>query len=98
MSARRMFGVWCLYCDGKPVAFIFDDRVLVKETEQGRAFIGEVAETELFPGSKPWFLVEDRYEEREWFSQLLRITADSLPPPKPRRSRRPGGRKKYLIN
>lgn len=96
IASRRMFGAYCLYCDGKPVAFICDDQLLVKPTEKGREFIGEVTGTELFPGSKQWFIVEDRYEDREWLSQLIRITAEELPPPKPKK-KKAGNPKKYLI-
>ena len=96
ITTKRMFGSYCLYCDGKPVAFIGEDAVFVKPTEKGRAFIGNVTESELFPGSKLWFVIEDRYEERDWFSALLRTTAAELPPPKPRKPRK-GSKKKYLI-
>ncbi len=96
ITTRRMFGSYCLYCDGKPVAFIGEDAVFVKPTEPGRAYIGEVTEGELFPGSKLWFVIEDRYEEREWFSALIRITADAIPAPKPRK-KGPGKNRKYLI-
>jgi DNA transformation protein and related proteins len=97
LDTKRMFGVYCLYCNRKPVAFICEDRVLVKETTAGRAYIGEPAETELFPGSKPWFDIEDRFEDREWFSRLVGLTAEALPPPKPKKPRS-GGKKKYLMN
>ena len=99
ISTRRMFGVYCLYCDGKPVGFICEDQVLIKPTEKGRAYIGDVDEMELFPGSKLWFSVTDRFEDREWFAELVRLTASGLPPPKPRKRRAPkkGSPKKYLI-
>ena len=93
---RKMFGAFCLYCDGKPVAFIADDRLLVKPTGAGRAYIGEPEETELFPGSRLWFSVEDRCDDREWLAGLVRITADELPAPKPR-TKKAGGKRKYLM-
>ena len=97
LDTKPMFGVYCLYCDGNPVAFIREDCVMVKETDAGRAYIGDVVEAELFPGSNLWFAVEDRYEDREWFSQLIKITSASLPPAKNQKQGR-GGKKKYLIN
>ncbi len=95
ISTKKMFGSYCLYCDGKPVAFIGEDSVFVKPTEKGRAYIDDPVEGELFPGSKLWFIIGDRFEEREWFSELIRITAGELPPPKPRKPR--ARKKKYLI-
>jgi TfoX/Sxy family transcriptional regulator of competence genes len=97
LDVKSMFGVYCLYCDGKSVAFICEDAVLVKETDAGRAYIGEVVERELFPGSNLWFAIEDRVDDRDWFSGLIRLTASTLPPPKNRKPRS-GGKKKYLIN
>jgi TfoX/Sxy family transcriptional regulator of competence genes len=96
ISTKRMFGAYCLYCDEKPVAFIGENSVFVKPTEKGRAFIGDVTEGELFPGSKLWFIIEERFEERDWFSELIRLTAGELPQPKPRKPR--AGKKKYLMN
>lgn len=99
ISTKRMFGVYCMYCDGKPVGFICEDQVLIKPTDAGRAYIGDVVETELFPGSKLWFSITDRFEDREWFAELVRVTASALPPPKPRKPRsvKKNGPKKYLI-
>jgi hypothetical protein len=33
------------------------------------------------------FLVEDRFEDRQWFSNLIRVTARELPEPKPKRKK-----------
>jgi DNA transformation protein and related proteins len=94
LRANRMFGVYCLYCDDKPVAFICEDSVLVKETAGGRAYIGDPVEGELFPGSRLWFVIESQFEDRDWFSGLIHVTAAELLPPRPRKKRA----KKYLIN
>ena len=37
VSARKMFGEFALYCDGKLVALICDDRLFLKPTAPGRA-------------------------------------------------------------
>ena len=29
--------------------------------------------------NKPGFLIEDKFEDREWISELIRITAEELP-------------------
>ncbi|MBS0515669.1 MAG: TfoX/Sxy family protein [Proteobacteria bacterium] len=92
VSARRMFGEWGLYCDGRLVALVCDDRVLVKPTEAGRAFIGEVELAQPYPQAKPWYLVaEEHWDERDWLARLIAITAAQLrlPLPKPPRKRKP---------
>ncbi len=105
ISSRRMFGAYCLYCGGKPFSLIVEDLVYVKPTGAGRVYIGEPEEAPPFPGAKNWFVVEDRLDDREWFSGLVRTTADALPLPKPKKARKKagaGGRDRtghrYLIN
>jgi len=85
ISYRKMFGEYALYSDGKVVALICDNRLFVKPTEAGKEYTGEVTEAPPYPGAKPFFLIEERCEDREWLSGLIRITADALPPPKPRK-------------
>ncbi len=38
VSARKMFGEFGLFAEGKMIALICDDRFYVKQTETGRAF------------------------------------------------------------
>ncbi|KVD34415.1 competence protein TfoX [Burkholderia ubonensis] len=86
VSARKMFGEYGIYCDGKMVALVCDDRLFVKPTPDGKAFLGECEECPPYPGAKPCFVISgERWDEREWLSRLIRITAAQLPPPKPRK-------------
>ena len=87
ITYRKMFGEYAVYCDGKVVALVCDDQVFVKPTDGGRAFIGDVVEAPPYPGAKPSFLIEDGLENREWFSELVRISARELPMPKPRKKK-----------
>jgi TfoX/Sxy family transcriptional regulator of competence genes len=88
ITYRKMFGEYAVYCDGKVVVLVCDDQVFVKPTDGGRAFIGDVVEAPPYPGAKPSFLIEDGLENREWFSELVRISASELPMPKPRKKMR----------
>ena len=45
ITFRKMFGEYCIYLDGKIVALVCDNQLLVKPTNAGRAFIGEVIKT-----------------------------------------------------
>ncbi|MFA6384170.1 MAG: TfoX/Sxy family protein [Candidatus Omnitrophota bacterium] len=87
ITYRKMFGEYAVYCDGKVIALICDDSLYVKVTDAGRAFIGNVVEAPAYPGAKPSFYIEDKFEDREWISDLARITANGLPAPKPRKKR-----------
>ena len=84
VSFRKMFGEYAVYCDGKVVALVCDDRLYVKQTAGGRAFIGEPAEAPPYPGAKLSFLIEDRLDDRVWMTELIRVTAGELPAPKPK--------------
>ena len=91
ISFRKMFGEYAIYCGGRVVALVCDDRLYVKQTPGGRSLIDAVVEAPAYPGAKPSFLIEDGLDDREWLSGLIRTTASELPPPnrkKPRSKRR----------
>jgi TfoX/Sxy family transcriptional regulator of competence genes len=93
ISQRKMFGEYAIYCDGKVVALICDDRLFVKPTGKGRAYIGSVVEAPPYSGAKSYFLIEDAFEDRLWLSGLIKLTAKELPVPKPKRNKAPRGKK-----
>lgn len=85
---RMMFGEYTIYCNEKVTALVCDNQLFVKPTEAGRSFIGEVVEAPPYPGAKMSFLIEDGFENREWISELVRITAKELPEPKPKKKKK----------
>ena len=88
VTYKRMFGEFGLYSDGKFFAVICDDRLFVKPTEGGRAFIGEVVESPPYPGAKPSLLIGDQIDDSQWLSELVRITARELPASKPKKGKK----------
>ena len=84
ITFRKMFGEFALYCDGKVVALVCDNQLFVKPTAGGRKFAGRVTEAPPYPGAKPSLLIDERLDDREWISALVRITAAELPVPKPK--------------
>ena len=87
VTARKMFGEYGVYCDGKMAAVVCDNRFFVRPTAAGRAFIGTPVEEPPYPGSKPNFLIEEQLEDAEWLCQLLRLTVQQLPAPKPKKGK-----------
>lgn len=85
ITYRKMFGEYALYCNAKIVALICDNQLFIKPTESGRSFIGKVVEAPPYPGAKLYFLIEDLFEDQDWISELIRITANELPEPKPKK-------------
>lgn len=82
---KKMFGDYTVYCDDKVVALICDNQLFVKPTSAGRTAIGTVVEAPPYQGAKPCFLIEEKLDDREWLSALIRITAADLPLPKPKK-------------
>ncbi len=80
ITARKMFGEYGIYCDGKIVALICNNQLFVKPTAAGKAYCGSVEEAPPYPGAKPYLLISgDTLDDREWLSGLIRVTADALP-------------------
>ena len=90
ISQKKMFGEYAIYCDGKVVALVCKNQLFVKPTQSGRKYIGDPIEAEPYVGAKPHFLIEDAFEDREWFSGLIRVTAEELPIPRPKLKRKKG--------
>jgi len=83
-----MFGEYGIYSDGKIFGLICDNMLYIKPTKSGKEFIGNVVEAPPYPGAKPYFLIEDKIDNSEWLSELVRITVNELPVPKPKKSRK----------
>ena len=79
VTYKKMFGEYALYCEGKVVALVCDNRLFIKPTDGGRAFIGDVVEAPPYTGAKPSFLIDARVDDREWISNLIKITYQELP-------------------
>ncbi len=87
ITAKRMFGEYGVWSDGKIFALICDNKLFIKPTEAGRIFIQDVVEAPPYPGAKPSFLIEDKIDDREWLSNLIRLTVAELPEPKPKKKK-----------
>lgn len=87
ISAKKMFGEYGLYSGEKLFALICDNKLFIKPTQAGRAFIGDVVEAAPYPGAKPSFLIEEKVEDRGWLSELVRISVAELPMPKPKKKK-----------
>jgi len=87
ITAKKMFGEYGIYSDEKLFGLICDNKLFVKPTNSGREFIGDVLEVPPYEGAKPSFLIEDKIEDSEWLSELVRISIKELPLPKPKKKK-----------
>ncbi|WP_133479063.1 TfoX/Sxy family protein [Cognatilysobacter segetis] len=87
-ATKRMFGEYCLYRNGLPVAFVCDDVLFVKDTPAGREVIAEATTPQFgppYPGAKLYLrLSPDAWDDGEWLRRVLDATAAALPAPRPR--------------
>ena len=88
ITAKKMFGEYGIYADGKLFTLICDNKLFVKPTKSGREFIVDVVESPPYEGAKPSFLIEEKIEDREWISELIRVTIKDLPMPKPKKRKK----------
>ena len=78
---RAMMGEYIIYCQGKVVGGIYDNRFLVKPTASAKAMMPD-AEPELpYEGAKEMLPV-DNLENREFLAALIQAVHDELPAPK----------------
>lgn len=91
LRTRKMFGEYAIYLGEKVVALVCDDQLFLKPTEAGRRWLGErLEEGEAYPGSKPYIVVgAEDLEDSERLCELIRLTADALPLPKPKKPKAP---------
>lgn len=88
ITAKKMFGEYGLYADGKLFGLICDNKLFIKPTRAGREFIGAVNESPPYEGAKPSFLIEEKIEDSDWLSKLISISLKELPTPKPKQGKK----------
>lgn len=79
---RAMMGEYIIYCNGKVVGGIYDDRFLVKPTPSALRLMPQAARELPYPGAKEMLLV-DNVDDRAFLAELLQAMYDELPAPKP---------------
>ncbi len=87
ITAKKMFGEYGLFSEGKLFALVCDNKLFLKPTEAGRIYIKDVVEAPPYPGAKPSYLIEEKLEDRDWISSLVKITVRELPEPKPKKKK-----------
>ncbi|MCX2494523.1 TfoX/Sxy family protein [Pedobacter sp. PF22-3] len=85
VTYKKMFGEYGLYFDDKLFALVCDNKLFVKPTSAGRAYIKDVVEAPPYPSAKNQFLIEEQLEDRDWLKKLVAITVAELPDPKPKK-------------
>ena len=81
VAVRSMMGEYILYCRGKVVGGVYDDRLLVKCTKSARRMMPEAREELPYEGAKPLLLV-DNVDDAAFLCALLEAVSDEVPAPR----------------
>lgn len=84
ITTKKMFGDYCIYCNGKIFGLICDDRFYLKPTEAGRSLLRKEELRPPYDGAKGYFYIAD-VDDRDYLSSLVRETCKALPEPKKRK-------------
>ena len=87
VRSKKMFGEYALYMFNRVMGLVCDDQVFLKILPASTRLLGEDAPTgEAYPGSKPYYLIED-LEDNEKMAALFRALYEDVPEPKPKKPR-----------
>lgn len=84
ISYRPMMGEYIIYCRGKVVGGIYDDRFLVKKTSSAALMMPDAPLELPYDGAKEMLLVGN-VDSKEFLRELLPAIADELPALKKRK-------------
>lgn len=84
LSARKMFGEYALYLDGKTVAFVCDDILFIKPTPGALTLLPDTERAPAYPGSKDYIVGSEVLDDPELCARVLRQVAQDTPAPKPK--------------
>ena len=81
--AKKMFGDYGIYCNGKIFGLICDDHFYLKPTDEVRSLLRQIDMRPPYEGAKPYFYIAD-VDDHDYLSALVRETCRHLPEPKPK--------------
>ncbi|MBO9577856.1 MAG: TfoX/Sxy family protein [Microbacteriaceae bacterium] len=86
VTAKRMFGEYAIYLDGRLPAFITDGVLGVKVTSVADPALTPDLLGPIYAGSKDYWRIPDRLlADTAWLQELVMATTAVIDPPKPRR-------------
>lgn len=85
ITYRSMMGEYILYYRGKIIAYVCDDRLLVKPTESAKRMLPEAPYEAPYPGAKEMLLTD--VDDKELLTKLFNSMYDELPFPKKKKKK-----------
>lgn len=84
ISFKAMMGEYIIYYRGKIAGGIYDDRFLVKRTEESERLMPDAPRELPYDGAKEMLLVEET-DDREFLCSLFEAMYEELPSPRKRK-------------
>ncbi|MBQ2602747.1 MAG: TfoX/Sxy family protein [Oscillospiraceae bacterium] len=81
ITYRAMMGEYVIYCRGKIVGGIYDDRFLVKPVKSAVEMMPNAQKELPYEGAKEMLMVDD-IENKDFLRELIEAMYDELPQPK----------------
>lgn len=78
ISWKKMMGEYILYCQGKIIGGIYDNRLLVRPTETAMAMMPQAKREVPYEGAKEMLLVSE-IDDRQFLCRLFAAMAEELP-------------------
>lgn len=84
ISHRAMMGEYIIYCRGKVIGGIYDNRFLIKPTPSAKRLMPDAKSELPYEGAKEMLLVEEM-DDRAFLCELVNAVADEVPERKKRK-------------
>ena len=83
--AKKMFGDYGIYCDGKIFGLICDDCFYLKPTDVVRSLLRTIDMRPPYEGAKDYFYIDD-VDDGDYLTTLIKATIPALPKPKAKKN------------
>lgn len=87
IAYKKMFGEFGIYCDNLIFGLICDDQFFVKHTIEVHEKYPQLTLAAPYQGCKPYLYIED-LDNQEILCDIIRITCQNIPIPKPKKPRK----------
>ena len=84
ISYRKMFGEYAFYYKGKVFGGVYNNRFLIKVTEQGKKLCEGFEQQLPYEGAKPMIFVSE-LDDKDFLKNLVEVTWQALTCPKKRK-------------
>lgn len=86
VAYRKMMEEYLIYCKGRVVGGIYDNRLLIKNVNSARELMPDARLERPYENGKEMLLVEE-IENKDFLAKLFNIAAEEIPLPKAKKKK-----------